>query len=503
MERAAVTAGRAVLVVALVTVVGGTARFWAISTPEKKVFDEVYYASDGCLYAGFEFRQCGLDSDAEVSWVHPPLGKYLIAWGVDGFGNRPLGWRVSAAAAGTATIALTGALAFLLTRRAVWAGVAAVLIAAEHLHFVQSRVAMLDVFLAFFVVLAFLLLVWDKVRRDRLDARHAPGVGGSTRTGGPSGPPSRTEDVRPGDPSGPAEASTTAVLTRADAEASGPARLGWSGSRPLRIAAGTALGAAVAVKWAGVYAVAGALILALAWERTRRARRGVERPLRAAVMEEGLFIALALVVLPAILYAGSWWAWLSDHDFSLAAWWRNHLEIADYHLTLEPFKASGEPIHPYMSKAWEWLLLRRPVAYFYEGGDGTAAEILGIGNPFLFWGALLYIPYLALAWRSQRDWRAGAILVPLLIQYVPWLFVTRPLFLFYMTPATPFMALGATRVLRDFVAEARSGRSAAATAAGLAVAAVVGCFVFFWPVLVGDTIGQEAWRSRIWFTSWI
>ena len=38
----------------------------------------------------------------ETSWVHPQLGKWAIAAGILGEGNRPFGWRVSAAAAGTA-----------------------------------------------------------------------------------------------------------------------------------------------------------------------------------------------------------------------------------------------------------------------------------------------------------------------------------------------------------------------------------------------------------------
>jgi dolichyl-phosphate-mannose--protein O-mannosyl transferase len=31
----------------------------------------------------------------------------------------------------------------------------------------------------------------------------------------------------------------------------------------------------------------------------------------------------------------------------------------------------------------------------------------------------------------------------------------------------------------------------------------VGLFAFFWPVLVGQQISQQAWGSRIWFDGWI
>ena len=110
----------------------------------------------------------------------------------------------------------------------------------------------------------------------------------------------------------------------------------------------------------------------------------------------------------------------------------------------------------------------------------------------------MFLPYLAVSWRARPDWRAGAILVPVLSQFLPWLLVSRPLFLFYMVPVAPFLALGAVYAIRDV---ARAGASRWITAPATAVMAVVavGVFVFFWPVLTGETISQEAWWDRIWF----
>lgn len=465
---------RGVLVVLAVTLAAGVLRFWTLGRPAEKVFDEVYYATDGCLYAGKPFEECGLDTEAERSWVHPPLGKVLISLGIDGFGNRPLGWRVAGAAAGTATVALIGAMAFLLWRRPVWAGAASLLLATEHLHLVQSRTAMLDIFLAFFVVLGFTLLTWDRVRQERRDRVLHPSV---------------TTPV-------PTAMTAVAPIPR-------PAPLGRSGPRWLRVAAGLSFGAAVAVKWSGIYAWAGGLLLAVIWERTRRARAGVRRPFLSALREEWPSLALAFVVAPLALYAATWTRWLSEHSWNVAALWDNHFEIFRYHAELDAFEG-GEPVHPYMSRAWKWLLLLRPVAYYYEdAGGGTVAEILGIGNPLLFWGGVLVIPYLALAWRTRRDWRAGLALVPILIQYLPWMLVARPLFLFYMVPVTPFLALGMTYVLRDVATLGVRRRRLLATAAATVVLVGVGIFAFHWPVLVGDPIGKEAWSARIWFSGWV
>ncbi|HET6770484.1 MAG TPA: phospholipid carrier-dependent glycosyltransferase, partial [Actinomycetota bacterium] len=464
---------KAVLVVLAATALAGLLRGYRLGSPPEKVFDEVYYASDGCWYTGEDYRNCGLDADVERSWVHPPLGKTMIAWGIDIFGNRPLGWRASAALAGTLTVAFVGALAFVLAGSWVWAGVAALLLATENLHFVQSRIAMLDVFLAMFVVLGFLLLVADRKRTDPGDVLKTPAPEG------PGGMPE--EEISEGE--GRARGSDEGIPT-------GPSHRGL---RPLRLAAGAALGAAVAVKWSGVLALAAAPVLALAWERTRRKRSGAARPLLRALREEWLGIVLAFLVVPFIVYAAAWIPWLQDRGFSFGEWFRHHRFMAEYHFNLSTIGEDGKPIHPYMSEAWTWFLLLRPVAYFWHGTDRTGAEILGIGHPLLFWGALLVIPYLALAWWSSRAWRAGAILVPILAQYVPWLIVQRPAFLFYLTPVTPFLALGTTYLLRDLAGLRFRKQWASPVTAAVVIVAIVGVFAYFWPVLVGQTIDLEAW----------
>ncbi|MGH2740063.1 MAG: phospholipid carrier-dependent glycosyltransferase [Actinomycetota bacterium] len=440
------TLQRTIVVVGAVTLLAGVLRFSNLSRPEEKVFDETYYASDGCWYAGIDYRKCGLDDDVERSWVHPPLGKQLIAVGIDGFGNRSLGWRMAGAAAGTVTVALAGALGFLLFGSALWAGVGALLLATESLHFVQSRIAMVDVFLAMFVVLGFLLLVAD---RRRVDA------------------------------------------------GSRPARA----FPPLQLAAGAAFGAAIASKWSGLLALLGGAILAVAWGWRRR--RDERSPGLALLRAEGIGLVLAFAVVPFAVYLLTYLPWLAARGFDLGAWADQHRGMADFHLGLSTLNESGDPIHPYMSRAWTWLFLLRPVAYFWEGTDFTGAEILAIGNPALFWGGVIVIPYLAYIWRKRKDWTAGAILVAILAQYLPWLIVARPLFLFYMTPVSPFLALGAAYLLRDLAAVRVEGRPLGAPAAALLLLASVAVFFFFLPVLTGDPIKLSSWSSRMWFDGWI
>src|SRR5205814_2792653 len=64
--------------------------------------------------------------------------------------------------------------------------------------------------------------------------------------------------------------------------------------RPWRILAGLAFGAAVATKWSGAPALAGGILLAVTWERTRRRRVGLFHPLAEAVRDEAFGIFLFL-----------------------------------------------------------------------------------------------------------------------------------------------------------------------------------------------------------------
>src|SRR5205814_10536358 len=105
---------------------------------------------------------CDLDTQGEQSWVHPPLGKWMIAGGIKLFGDTPFGSRASSALFGTATVVLIALMALLLFESVLWCFVTGVLAATESLLFVQSRVALLDIFVAFWIVLGFLFVLLDR-----------------------------------------------------------------------------------------------------------------------------------------------------------------------------------------------------------------------------------------------------------------------------------------------------------------------------------------------------
>jgi dolichyl-phosphate-mannose-protein mannosyltransferase len=464
---------RPMLAIIAVTALGGALRFYHLSTPHGTpakptyVFDEVYYAKDGCYDAGYPYKSCHLENPGEQTvTVHPPTGREIIALGERLYGNRPFGWRVASAVFGTLSVLLAAVMAYRLFASTLWAAVAGLLLATESLNFVQSRVSMLDIFLATFVLAGFLFLVLDRQWIER-------------RTPPPEAPGQPDDeglvDFPPDRPPAPI-------------------------MRPWRVAAGVALGLAFATKWSGAPALVGALLVAFGWEWSRRRHYGVVSPFLETIRDEAFGIFVFLVLVPLAVYAVSYARWFAGNGFDLGGLWRLQRGMADYSLQLRAK-------HPYASKPWTWLLMIRPVAYYYVGNDKlkTSAEILGMGNPLIFWGSIPALLYALVAWFAKRDWKAGLIVSAFAIQYAPWFLASRTSFLFYMAPITPFMVMAWVYALRD-LSEVRIGFErvrALAPLAGLLVIAAVAMFFFFFPVLTGRLVSTDTWHARMWLGSWI
>src|SRR5215207_1484136 len=162
--------------IAVVTGLACAIRGVHLTRPPFIYSDELFYAREACNYVYQSPKTCGIPLDA-VS-AHPPMGKWLISLGIHVFGWEPFGWRVASLAAGTLTVALMYVLARRVLRSTGGAVFAAGLLALDFLHVVQSRIAMLDVFLTMFVLAAFAFAIVD---RDAVAAQSPPaGLVGAT-----------------------------------------------------------------------------------------------------------------------------------------------------------------------------------------------------------------------------------------------------------------------------------------------------------------------------------
>jgi dolichyl-phosphate-mannose--protein O-mannosyl transferase len=512
---------RPVVAIVVITALAGVVRFMHLSHPPSLVFDEAYYPKAACILLGWSDETCMLTKDAETywrerqwdvgSWVHPPLGKWQIAMGIKAFGMDPFGWRAATALIGTLTVTLLAIIAFLLWRSIVWTYVAGLLLAFEHMSVVMSRTALLDTHLTFWVVAALLCLLLDRRWIDRRQRALDDAVAATAPDVPTTDPMAVAGEPFPRD----VPAMVLSPL--------------W---RPWRLACGVALGAAISVKWSGASAVAAVLLLTLLWETTRRhiGERRWPGALGRALARESLGVLLLLIVVPAAVFMLTWTPWLHHFDWDMTKWVNTQADTYRFHfgggieeLREDPETGEMTPTHAYYARPIGWLVLARPTSFFFEDRGPEMEQILGIGSPAVFWASLLALPYTLIAWRRLRDWRAGYVVVPFLVQWAAWLRVSRPTFFFYVTPLIPSMVLAVAYLLRqlsDATLVARepdgevardpdTGEPAISTAyvyrpfVWVFLVAALAVFIWFWPVLTAGRISDLRYPTIVWFPGWI
>lgn len=485
-------------------------RVWNVGSPRILMFDETYYGKDAwsLLKHGYvqdftdEANKHVLKGDlsgimtGDPSWiVHPDGGKWLIALGESVFGLDSFGWRISAVVIGSITVLVLARLVRRLTGSTVIGCFAGLLLTFDGMHFVMSRLALLDVFLAFWVVCGVACVVADRDWiRERLD---------------------RYRLVRP-----------------------------W------QLLAGVCFGMACGTKWNGIYVLAAFALLAVIWEVLARrtasdegliVRHGWVR----TTLTVGMPAFASIVLVAALVYLATWTGWLLHHDLYEARFGRGYGSYSDpwgayvdhpttgflgetrdafrslwhFHVMTWDFhtKDLNTARHPYQSNPFGWLVMERPVGVDAQfdlpasscdaaAGSRCIREVLILGNPIIWWTGMLALLAAWVAWISSRDWRWSVPMVGVLVSWVPWfLNDDRPIFSYYAVAFLPFTIIAISLVMHGIAQSATTPRQRylVGLIAGLYLTAVVVTFWYFHPIYTDALIPYDTWRDRMWFDRWI
>ncbi len=483
--------------IAAVVMIAAVLRLVNLAHPKGKLFDEVYYAIEAreMLKHWVEFDvkvENGIETELNTPRyvVHPPLGKWCIAIGEKIFGYNEFGWRIAAAVFGVASILIMILAARRLFRSTLLGCAAGLLMALDGLHFVLSRAALLDIFLMTFLVAAFACLVYD---RDRRRAKWL-----------------------------------AALESGLD-----PNRRGRAGRPKLgfpwwRLSAAVLTGCAGAVKWSALWYLAAFLLLMVLWEVGTRRSAGVRVPWSDTIVTQTGWV-VGFVAIAVGVYLLSWSGWFLTDTGYFRHWLADngHRELPvigalqnlwHYHVTAYDFHVGLTSKHKYQSWPWQWLLLGRPVSFYYSnagpcGGSSCASEVLLLGTPLLWWS---FLPALgAMTWIgiARRDWRALAIGIGVAAGIVPWFWNEighRTMFYFYALPAEPFLVLAVVYVLGAIIGpcpapgESRDRRVIGAAVAGAYMLIIAACFAYFYPIYTGGHLTYSQWLARMWLGNrWI
>jgi dolichyl-phosphate-mannose--protein O-mannosyl transferase len=500
-------------------------RLWHLGSPREFEFDETYYAKDAWSLLHFGYvreytssdeailggRTTGLWGDGPSMIVHPDVGKWLIALGEKAFGMDPFGWRVSAAVVGSLMVLVMCRLARRLTGSTALGCVAGLVLSLDGLHLVLSRLALLDIFVAFFVLCAVTCVVID---RDWYRARMARLV-----PDGVTGPHSW----------GP----VTRLLFR-----------------PWLLLGGVCFGLAVGTKWTALYLLAAFGVLVWLWSAGARRSFGVRWPVLKSAVVDGVPAFVHLVLVALVVYLASWTGWLihadqyekhlsatqythmdGGHDWptrtepdasglgevtqSLDSLWHYHRDVYKFHT-----EALNDSTHTYASKPSGWLLINRPVGVAADVdiqpgtrgcdapvGSDCLKQVLLIGTPMIWWGGIVALIYACLMWVGARDWRFGVAVVGTASSWLPWLrYDDRPIFMFYAIITLPFIVLALTLAMGKLIGSSTVPtvrRTTGVVVSGSFVVLVLLNFAWFWPIWTNGLLTHSEWLDRIWFSRWI
>lgn len=512
-------------------------RVWKLGTPREFEFDETYYAKDAWSmlnhgYAGKYVEEANdqiLAGNTQHVWdghdpsmiVHPPVGKWMIALGEQAFGMDPFGWRIASAVVGSLMILLMVRLVRRLTGSTLLGCVAGLLLCLDGMHLVLSRLALLDIFLAFWILAAVTALVVDRDwTRERM-------------------------------------ARLAAVAT--EPPTWGPLRGMWF--RPWRLVAGICFGLAIGTKWSGIYPLAVFGIMVWLWDAGARRALGVRWARVRSALVDGVPAFIHLVLVAFVVYVASWTGFLVNADryeetMSSSQYtqfvsmddkckettddskkWSTADEpdahgfgeltqslrsLAWYHHDVYIFHDNflDCSTHTYQSDPAGWLILNRPVGVNVEndikpgsqGCDAAAGstclrQVVLLGTPVLWWAGAAALIWALVAWVGRRDWRYGFALLGALSMWLPWeRFDERPIFSFYASAIMPFTIVALTLALGEILGPDKgpsTRRTIGTVITGSFVILVLLNFAWFWPIWTNGLLTRSEWLDRIWFHRWI
>lgn len=164
--------------------------------------------------------------------------------------------------------------------------------------------------------------------------------------------------------------------------------------------------------------------------------------------------------------------------------------------------------HPYGSYWWQWPPLFAPISYYWHdwrtgaaASNGSAccvAEILALPNPLVWWFGLFSVP--AIAWWGWVERNKGYVLLfaAYLFQWLPWILTPRIAFEYHFFPNLPIIVLANAVVLQRWWKKEENRFWI-----GVYMAGVLGCFIFFYPVLAAMPITYDQWHQRMWLDNWL
>ena len=355
-----------------------------ISYLNSTYFDEVYFAR-----TAYEHQH----NLPFYEWTHPPLGKLLMAIPMLFMGMTTFAYRLMGNIAGILMIPTIYVFAKMMFKETRYSVLAAIIMAADGMHFVQTRLGTADGFLVLFIMLEYLfmyryIISEDKPLRKRL----------------------------------------------------------WC-----LFFSGLFMGLAISVKWSGVFAALG---LAIIFFVNMFIKIFIKEK---KLTRENTIILLScygfFIVIPIIIYVLSFIpcyivenAYIKNIDTFME--WQQRMY--DYHHNLVA-------THPYSSMWYTWPITKQSILYWVgETSTGKITRIALLGNPAIWWFSIPCMIYTVIAAIKTKKFEYWFLIIAIVSMMISYVGIDRIMFLYHYFPILPFVMLTIVAFMKWICEKARN-----------------------------------------------
>ncbi len=404
-------------------------------------FDEIYHAR-----TAYEMLH-GFSAGKILEWSHPHLGKLIIALGIKICGMTPFGWRFTGTLFGALMLPVFYLLIKQLTGKSNLSFLGMVLMALDSMHFTQTRLATVDTYAVFFIMLMYLFMI----RYYKMNLH-------------------RDKFIK------------TLV--------------------PIALS-GFFMGCAWSAKWTGIYASAGLAVIFFltVFQRIREYRILKDNDFESDGFGWKLLVTLLcciifFVAIPVLMYYFSYyWHFRTSGGLTVGKVWELQKQMYGYHSGLVDD-------HFFKSPWYQWPFIGKPMWYYSADidytGRGIVSSISCMGNPAVWWtGIIAFIICLAiLAVRRKTDHRLLIIAIGFASQFLPWVLVPRSTFIYHYFASVPFIIMATVLLIEYF--ESKYRKAAFVTSVCLMCAALI-LFAMFYPLESGVKCSYDYAMLLRWF----
>ena len=386
---------------------------------QAKLFDEQNTVAEPSYYTGMYFDELyhgrtayeNLHNLTPYENSHPPLGKLFIMLGVWAFGMTPFGWRVVGALFGIGMLPVLYVFGKRLFKNSNYALVLTTLFAFDFMHFTQTRIATIDVYSVFFILLMYYYM-YQYITMDI----YADGLKKTLK--------------------------------------------------PLALS-GLFFGIGAACKWTSIYAGAGLAILLFGSLISRyldyrqvNARDNDADKAKVAefwpmAIKTLLWCMLFFIVIPFTIYFASYTPYYIYESGQTAGYGVADMfkTFAHYQQFMYHYHSTLVATHPYQSSWYSWPFTVKPMWYYFNSyiAPDQVSTLSASGNPAVWW--VSSIGAVALLWarlskRVKPDRAMQIFLVGILANFLPWVLVTRCTFIYHFFATVPFILMATVYALQ-------------------------------------------------------